>query len=73
MFLALKSLLGDYVDKYVIELCESLSKEIRQSLANETGKKISEVTRNDVANEIFDIILAEIDWNLKYKLPEDVD
>jgi len=67
------SILCDCVDKYVIELCESLSEGMRQYLANKTNKAISEITRNDIANELFDIILAEIDWNLKYKLPEDVD
>jgi len=61
------------VDKYVIELCESLSKGIRQYLARESGKRIEEVTRKNVANELFDIILAEIDWNLKYKFDDDVD
>jgi len=61
------------VDKYTIELSESLSNGIRQYLADEKGKAVNEVTRKDVANEIFDIILAEIDWNLKYKMPEDVD
>jgi len=61
------------MDKYVIELSESLSKGIKHYLANEKGKTVNEITRKDVANEFFDIILAEIDWNLKYKMPEDVD
>ena len=61
------------MDKYVIELNESLSNGMRQYLADEKGKAVNDVTRKDVANEIFDIILAEIDWNLKYKMPEDVD
>jgi len=61
------------VDKYIIELSESLMKGIKQYLANEKGKVVNEITKNDVANEIFDIILAEIDWNLKYKLPEDAE
>lgn len=61
------------MDKYLIELSESLSNGLRKYLANKNNVKISKITRQDIANEIFDIILAEIDWNLKYKLPEDVD
>jgi len=61
------------MDKYVVELCESLSNGIKQYLARESGKRIGEVTRKDVANELFNIILAEIDWNLKYKFENDVD
>lgn len=61
------------MDKYVAELSESLSKGMKQYLARESGKRIDEVTRKDVANELFDIILAEIDWNLKYKFADDVD
>jgi hypothetical protein len=64
---------GVHMDKYLIELGESLSNGLRKYLADKNNVKISEITREDIANEIFDIILAEIDWNLKYKLPEDVD
>ena len=64
---------GIHMDKYLIELGESLSNGLRKYLANKNNVKISEITREDIANEIFDIILAEIDWNLKYKLPKDVD
>jgi hypothetical protein len=58
------------VDRYVIELSKSLSKGIKQYLANEKQRPINEITKHDIANELFDVILAEIDWNLKYKLPE---
>lgn len=61
------------MDKYVIELSESLSNGMRNYLTDKTNKKTSEVSRHDIANEIFDIILAEIDWNLKYKFPEDTN
>jgi len=61
------------VDKYVIELNESLSNGMEQYLADEKGKAVNEIIRKDIANEIFDIILAEIDWNLNYKMSEDVD
>jgi len=64
---------GVHMDKYLIELGESLSNGLRKYLANKSNVKISEITREDIANEIFDIILAEIDWNLKYKLPKDAD
>lgn len=60
------------MERYIIELSDSLSKGIRQYLAGDSGRRIDEVTMKDVANEISNIILAEIDWNLKYKLPEDV-
>jgi hypothetical protein len=42
---------------------------MKQYLADQTQRAVSEVNRRDVANEIFDIILAELDWNLKHKLP----
>jgi hypothetical protein len=58
------------VDAYVIELSKSLSKGMKQYLANEKQRPMKEITKHDIANELFDLILAEIDWNLKYKLPE---
>lgn len=61
------------MDKYTIELNNSLSNGIRQYLAKDSGRSIDEVTRKDIANELFSIILSEIDWNLKYKFESDVD
>jgi hypothetical protein len=58
------------MDRYVIELSKSLSNGMKQYLANEKQRPINEIKRNDVADEIFGIILAEIDWNLKHKLPQ---
>ena len=61
------------MDKYVMELSDSLSNGIRQYLAKDSGRSIDEVTRKDVANELFSIILSAIDWHLKYKFESDVD
>jgi hypothetical protein len=61
---------ADCMGRYVIELSKSLSNGMEQCLANETQRPINEITKHDVANGLFDVILAEIDWNLKYKLPE---
>lgn len=64
---------GAFVDKYIIELCDSLSKGIKQYLANESGKEIDKITAKDVAYEIHSIFLAEIEWHLKYKFDDNVD
>lgn len=58
------------MDKYVIELSRSLSNGMKRYLADQKQRPIGEVTRKEIANELFDVILTEIDWNLKYKLPE---
>jgi hypothetical protein len=43
---------------------------MKQYLSNEKQRPLNEITRNDVADELLGIILAEIDWNLKHKLPQ---
>ena len=58
------------MDKYVVELSRSLSNGMKRYLADQKQRPINEITKKEIANELFDIILTEIDWNLKYKLPE---
>lgn len=58
------------VDEYVIELSRSLSKGMKRYLADEKQRPLNEITKHDIADELFGVILAEIDWNLKYRLPE---
>jgi hypothetical protein len=58
------------MDDYIIELSKSLSNGIRRYLADQKQRPLNEVTRKDIADELFDIVLTEIDWNLKYKLPK---
>ncbi|MCW4002648.1 MAG: hypothetical protein NWE95_01875 [Candidatus Bathyarchaeota archaeon] len=55
------------MDKYIIMLSNSLSNALRRYLAKERGRRFEDIKKKDVANELFDIILTEIDWNLKYK------
>jgi hypothetical protein len=59
------------MDKYIVELSNSLSNGFKEYIAKERGRQLEEITKKDIADELFDIILAEIDWNLKYKFGKD--
>jgi len=58
------------MDTYIINLSKSLSDGMKRYLANKKRRQTNEVTKKDIANELFDIILREIDWDLKCKLPK---
>ncbi len=46
------------MDKYVVESSRSLSNGMKRYLADQKQRPISEVTRKEIANELFDIILT---------------